>query len=154
MHDLGKGTTPKEMLPRHIGHEARSVSLLKEITKRLRVPTDCKELAQMVAKYHGKLHAVEEMRPSTLLSFLIELDAIRQPERLKLFLQACEADSRGRTGFEERAQPEAIRLLSALDVASSIDAGAVARGIETPEKIKTAVFEARLAAIQSKLKFL
>ena len=154
MHDLGKGTTPKEMLPRHIGHEARSVSLLKEITKRLRVPTDCKELAQMVAKYHGKLHAVEEMRPSTLLSFLIELDAIRQPGRLKLFLQACEADSRGRTGFEERAQPEAIRLLSALDVASSIDAGAVARGIETPEKIKTAVFEARLAAIQSKLKFL
>ena len=154
MHDLGKGTTPKEMLPRHIGHEARSVSLLKEITKRLRVPTDCKELAQMVAKYHGKLHAVEEMRPSTLLSFLIELDAIRQPGRLKLFLQACEADSRGRTGFEERAQSEAIRLLSALDVASSIDAGAVARGIETPEKIKTAVFEARLAAIQSKLKFL
>lgn len=154
MHDLGKGTTPKEMLPRHIGHEARSVSLLKEITKRLRVPTDCKELAQMVAKYHGKLHAVEEMRPSTLLSFLIELDAIRQPERLKLFLQACEADSRGRTGFEERAQPEAIRLLNALDAASSIDAGAVARGIETPEKIKTAVFEARLAAIQSKLKFL
>ena len=154
MHDLGKGTTPKEMLPRHIGHEARSVSLLKEITKRLRVPTDCKELAQMVAKYHGKLHAVEEMRPSTLLSFLIELDAIRQPGRLKLFLQACEADSRGRTGFEERAQPEAIRLLSALDAASSIDAGAVASGIQTPEKIKTAVFEARLAAIQSKLKFL
>ena len=154
MHDLGKGTTPKEMLPRHIGHEARSVSLLKEITKRLRVPTDCKELAQMVAKYHGKLHAVEEMRPSTLLSFLIELDAIRQPERLKLFLQACEADSRGRTGFEERAQPEAIRLLSALDAASSVDAGAVASGIETPDKIKTAVFEARLAAIQSKLKFL
>ncbi|HNZ56409.1 MAG TPA: multifunctional CCA addition/repair protein [Methylophilaceae bacterium] len=154
MHDLGKGTTPKEMLPRHIGHEARSVSLLKEITKRLRVPTDCKELAQMVAKYHGKLHAVEEMRPSTLLSFLIELDAIRQPGRLKLFLQACEADSRGRTGFEERAQPEAIRLLSALDAASSIDAGAVASGIDTPDKIKTAVFEARLAAIQSKLKFL
>lgn len=154
MHDLGKGTTPKEMLPRHIGHEARSVSLLKEITKRLRVPTDCKELAQMVAKYHGKLHAVEEMRPSTLLSFLIELDAIRQPERLKLFLQACEADSRGRTGFEERAQPEAIRLLNALDAASSVDAGAVASGIQTPEKIKTAVFEARLAAIQSKLKFL
>lgn len=154
MHDLGKGTTPKEMLPRHIGHEARSVSLLKEITKRLRVPTECKELAQMVAKYHGKLHAVEEMRPSTLLSFLIELDAIRQPERLKLFLQACEADSRGRTGFEERAQPEAIRLLNALDAAFSVDAGAVASGIQTPEKIKTAVFEARLAAIQSKLKFL
>lgn len=154
MHDLGKGTTPKEMLPRHIGHEARSVNLLKEITKRLRVPTECKELAQMVAKYHGKLHAVEEMRPGTLLSFLIELDAIRQPGRLLRFLQACEADSRGRTGFEEREQPEAMRLLSALDAASSVDAGAVACGIESPEKIRAAVFEARLAAIQSKLQFL
>ena len=154
MHDLGKGTTPKEVLPRHIGHEARSVSLLKDITKRLRIPTVCKELAQMVAKYHGKLHAVEEMRPSTLLTFLIELDAIRQPERLLHFLQACEADSRGRTGFEEREQPEALRLLNALDAALSIDAGAVASGIESPEKIKVAVFEARLAAIQSKLKFL
>ncbi len=154
MHDLGKGTTPKEVLPRHIGHEARSVSLLKDITKRLRIPTACKELAQMVAKYHGKLHAVEEMRPSTLLIFLIELDAIRQPERLLHFLQACEADSRGRTGFEEREQPEALRLLNALDAALSIDAGAVASGIESPEKIKVAVFEARLAAIQSKLKFL
>lgn len=101
MHDLGKGTTPKEVLPRHIGHEARSVSLLKRVcSKRLRIPTACKELAQMVAKYHGKLHAVEEMRPSTLLTFLIELDAIRQPERLLHFLQACEADSRGRTGLK------------------------------------------------------
>ncbi|HOY70684.1 MAG TPA: multifunctional CCA addition/repair protein [Methylotenera sp.] len=152
MHDLGKGTTPVEVLPRHIGHEARSVHLLNVINKRLRVPNECKELAVMVAKFHGKLHTVEEMRPSTLLNFLIELDAIRQPERLKDFLKACEADSRGRTGFENRLLPEAEKLMMALEAAMRIDAGKIASGIELPEKIKLAVYEARLMAIKQRLK--
>lgn len=152
MHDLGKGTTPVDVLPRHIGHEERSVQLLNDINKRLRVPNECKELAVMVAKFHGKLHTVEEMRPSTLLTFLIELDAIRQPERLYDFLKACEADSRGRTGFEQRPLPEAEKLIMALEAANSMDAGKVASGLDSPEKIKTAVFEARLHAIKQKLK--
>jgi tRNA nucleotidyltransferase (CCA-adding enzyme) len=84
MHDLGKGTTPAEVLPRHIGHEDRSVHLLKGVHKRLRVPNDCKELAVMVAKFHGKLHAVEEMRPSTLLTFVISL-----PYRTCLKTNSC-----------------------------------------------------------------
>ena len=151
MHDLGKGTTPVDILPRHIGHEDRSVHLLKGVHKRLRVPNDCKELAVMVAKFHGKLHAVEEMRPSTLLTFLIELDAIRQPERLNHFLAACEADSRGRTGFENRVLPETATLLAALSAALSIDAGAIASAHTEPEKIKLAVFEARLDAIKRRL---
>jgi tRNA nucleotidyltransferase (CCA-adding enzyme) len=151
MHDLGKGTTPVEALPRHIGHEARSVSLLKDITKRLRVPNDCKELAQMVAKFHGKLHQVPQMRPGTLLEFLIELDAIRQPARLMDFLKACEADSRGRAGLENCTIPEADLMLNALEAASNIDAGAVASEFSEPERIKIAVFEARLKAVKQLL---
>jgi tRNA nucleotidyltransferase (CCA-adding enzyme) len=148
MHDLGKGTTPKDVLPRHIGHEIRSVELLKEVCKRLRVPNDCKELAHIVAKFHGKLHQASKMRPDTLLEFLIELDAIRQPARFADFLKACEADSRGRTGLENCALPEAELLKKVLQAALSVDAGAVAQGIEAPEKIKAAVFEARLEAIK------
>jgi len=151
MHDLGKGTTPADVLPRHIGHEARSVSLLKDISKRLRVPNDCKELAQIVAKFHGKLHAAPQMRPSTLLEFLIELDAIRQPARFLDFLKACEADSRGRTGLENCDLPAATLMLKALEAAASIDAGAVASEHTEPEKIKTAVFEARLKAVKQVL---
>jgi tRNA nucleotidyltransferase (CCA-adding enzyme) len=147
-HDLGKGTTPKEILPRHIGHELRSVQLLKEVTKRLRVPNDCKELAQIVAKFHGKLHQVPQMKPSTILSFLIELDAIRQPARFKDFLKACEADSRGRTGFESVDTPAANLMLTVLDAALSVDAGTVAKAYSEPEVIKAAVFEARLDAVK------
>ena len=148
MHDLGKGTTPKELLPRHIGHEERSVQLLQAICKRLRVPNDCKALAQLVAKFHGKLHQTPNMKPSTMLSFLMELDAIRQPVRFKDFLKACEADSRGRTGFEFCETPAADLMLKVLEAALNIDAGTAAKQHSEPEKIKAAIFAARLEAIK------
>ena len=149
VHDLGKGTTPVDILPRHIGHEARSVQLLKDVAKRLKVPNDCKELAVMVAKFHGKLHQALKMRPDTLLEFLMELDALRQPMRFNDFLKACEADSRGRTGFENSELPETELMKIALQAALVLDAGAVAKGITEPEKIKQAVFAARLELVKA-----
>jgi len=151
MHDLGKGTTPVELLPKHIGHEQRSVSLVKEVCKRLRVPNDCKELGVMTAKFHGKLHQAPQMRPATLLEFLIELDAIRQPDRFSDFLQACEADSRGRTGYVDCATPAAELMLKAQNAAAGVDAGAVAAACEGPQQIKIKVFEARLDAVKAVL---
>ena len=151
MHDLGKGTTPKDILPRHIGHEQRSVDLLQALCKRLRVPNDCKELAHIVAKFHGKVHQMEEMRPETLLQFLVESDAIRQPQRFGDFLLACECDIRGRTGYETQTFEKADLLLSLLKAASEVDAGAVAKLQDTPDKIKQAVYEARLNALEQAL---
>lgn len=151
MHDLGKGTTPMDLLPKHVGHEQRSANLLKEVCKRLRVPNDCKELGVMTARFHGKLHQALQMRHATLLEFLVELDAIRQPERFRDFLKACEADSRGRTGYEDCATPAADLMEKVLSAAASVDAGAVAAACETPEQIKAKVFEARLEAIKTAL---
>jgi tRNA nucleotidyltransferase (CCA-adding enzyme) len=148
VHDLGKGSTPADILPRHIGHEIRSVDLLKNVAKRLRVPNDCKELAVIVAKFHGKLHSVLQMKPRTMLEFLIELDAIRQPERFTDFLKACECDSRGRAGLENCELPESALLQKVLQSAMSVDAGEIAKEYTEPEKIKAAVFEARLQAIK------
>ncbi len=148
MHDLGKGTTPKEMLPRHIGHEERSVHLVKDICKRLRVPNDCRELAVVVAKFHGKLYQVPQMRPETLLEFLIQLDAIRQPGRFNDFLHACEADSRGRTGLEDCPTPAADLMLKMLAAVKGVDAGKVAAAYTDAEKIREAVSDARLQAIK------
>src|SRR5690606_17079282 len=79
-HDLGKGTTPQDILPRHIGHEERSVHLLKDLCKRLRVPRECSELAHVVARFHGKVYRVDEMRSATRVKFLMDTDAIRQPD--------------------------------------------------------------------------
>lgn len=146
-HDFGKGTTPADVLPRHIGHEERSVQLLQDVVKRLRVPNDCKELAHIVAKYHGKVHQSHVMRPATMLKFLYDVDAFRQPQRFKDFLKACECDLRGRTGFEHQPFEEEPLLLSALEKAANVDAGAIAAQCATPVEIKEAVFAARLAAI-------
>jgi tRNA nucleotidyltransferase (CCA-adding enzyme) len=148
-HDLGKGTTSKDILPRHIAHEERSVALLKEVSKRLRVPNDCKELAHIVAKFHGKLHQSLQMKPSTLLDFLMQLDAIRQPARFEDFLKACEADSRGRTGFENCETPAADLMRKVLKAALSVDAGAIAKLHTETEKIKQAIYNARLEAIKN-----
>lgn len=150
-HDFGKGTTPADILPRHIGHEERSVHLLKDVNKRLRVPNECKELANLVAKFHGKLHSANHMRPSTLLSFLMELDAIRQPARFYDFLKACESDSRGRAGLENCPTPEADLMLRLLDAVKQVDVGAVAKQFESASQIKEAVFLARLEAVERAL---
>ncbi len=150
-HDLGKGTTPAYILPRHIGHEERSVRLVKEMCQRLRVPNDCRDLAVIAARFHGKIHRAQEMRPDTLLDLLQDTDAIRQPIRFRQCLLVCECDARGRTGFETRPYPQADYLLKVLQAACSIDAGAVAKAQSAPGKIREAVYQARLEAVKATL---
>lgn len=147
-HDLGKGTTPKDVLPRHIGHEERSVHLLKDICQRLRVPNDCKELAHVVAKFHGKVYRLHEMRPDTKVRFLTDTDAIRQPERFKEFLRTCECDFRGRSGNTEKPVPHTAAWLDLLNAVMQVDAGAIAKQYQAPEKIREAVFQARVEAVK------
>ena len=111
VHDLGKGTTPQEEWPKHIAHEHRGVALVEQLCERLRAPRDYRDLAVIVTQHHGVYHRAEELRPSTLLDVLERIDAFRRPERLEQYLLACEADSRGRPGFEDQhfAQPGIFR---------------------------------------------
>ena len=119
-HDLGKGTTPPSEWPRHSGHEERSVSLLEVLCKRLRVPNDHRELAVLVARHHGLVHRVSELRDTTVVKLLENTDAYRRAERFEQFLLACEADARGRAGLEEQPYPQADFLRQALKVTRAI----------------------------------
>jgi len=125
VHDLGKGSTPESEWPRHIAHEQRGVALVEQLCERLRVPKDFRELAILVTQYHGLYHRAAELKASTLLKLLQNLDLFRRPQRLEQFLSACEADSRGRTGFEELnyEQPDIIR--NAFKAAAAVDSQAV-----------------------------
>lgn len=151
-HDLGKGATPCSEWPRHIAHEARSFELLKPLCQRLRVPNECRELALMVARFHGVPLRAFELRPETLLKLLLETDALRQPWRFEGFLLACTADCCGRLGYENAVFEPADFLRAALKVAQAVDAGAVARQCPDPAKIRDHVYEARLEAIKVWLK--
>ncbi len=151
MHDLGKGSTPADVLPRHIGHEGRSAKLAQQVALRLRVPGDCKELADVVAREHGNIHRSGELNAAAIMRLLTRCDAIRQPERFALVLQACEADARGRKGFEDRSYPQAQRLAQALEAAlrvatPEIAAQAAREGLQGA-KIGERVEAARSAAI-------
>lgn len=151
-HDLGKATTPEDVLPRHIGHEGRSVDLLKPLCERLRVPNDCRDLALLVAREHGNIHRVMEMGAAALVRLIERSDAIRKPARFAEALQACEADARGRLGFETRDYPQAERLRVALIAARGVDAGAVAKRLaDAPAGIKDAVHQERVRAVEAAL---
>ena len=119
VHDLGKGETPATEWPKHIGHEERSVALIETLAERLRVPTDFRELAVIVARLHGLCHRALELRPTTVLELLERADALRRPDRFEECLLACEADMRGRAGFAERAYPQADFLRASLRAAQS-----------------------------------
>ena len=124
-HDLGKGTTPIDILPRHIGHEQRSVKLLQSICDRWRVPVECKELAEVVAREHGNIHQSLEFGAEAVLRLLIRCDALRRRERFVQALIACECDARGRLGFTEKPYPQRPRLLKLLAAAQSVDSAAI-----------------------------
>jgi tRNA nucleotidyltransferase (CCA-adding enzyme) len=124
-HDLGKGTTPEDILPRHIGHEQRSVKLLQSICDRWRVPVECKELAEVVAREHGNIHQSLEFGAEAVLRLLIRCDALRRPERFVQALIACDCDARGRLGFREKPYPQRPRLLKLLTAAQSVDSAAI-----------------------------
>jgi len=129
LHDLGKGTTPKEEWPRHIAHEERSISLVKNLCERIAAPKDYKELALIVAQWHTHCHRALELKPATLLKTLQMTDAFRRPERFNQFLMCSEADARGRTGFEDRDYPQADYFRGALAACQGINAKEIsARG--------------------------
>lgn len=107
VHDLGKGATPADEWPRHLGHEQRGADLVRAFCQRLRVPNMYRELGVLTARFHTHCHRALELRPKTLLNTLKGLDALRKPQRFEQFLVACEADARGRLGLENRAYPQA-----------------------------------------------
>jgi tRNA nucleotidyltransferase (CCA-adding enzyme) len=117
MHDLGKGATPPSLWPRHHGHEERGAALLRGLADRLRIPTDYRQLAEITARWHGLVHRAAELRASTTLELLERCDALRRPERFREFLLACEADFRGRPGWEQRPYPQGDLLRNALAAA-------------------------------------
>jgi len=158
-HDLGKGTTPPEEWPRHIGHEARSVKLVGDLCERVKAPNDVRDLALLVARYHGDVHRTLELRPATIAGMLQAVDAYSKPDRFEEFLQACSCDFHGRPGYAEKPYPQAERLRETFAAARTVDAGAIAAELartisdpsRLPAEINARVNEARIAEIRNLL---
>lgn len=158
-HDLGKSTTSPEEWPRHIGHEDRGTELTKNLCDRVKVPKESRDLALLVARYHGDVHRAEELKPSTMAKMLQAVDAYRKPDRFEEFLQACACDFHGRPGYATRPYLQADRFRKAYLAAKKVDAGAIAAELRKnlpesttlPSAINTSVRSARIARIKAEL---
>ena len=146
VHDLGKALTPKDELPRHIMHEERGIKPLTEVCDRLKVPTNTKQLALAVCKEHLKCHQALTLKPGTLWRLLQRLDVLRRPERVEAFVQACECDSRGRLGLENREYPQAQYIFDVIQVVRNIKAQDLPTDVKGPE-IGEKLIERRIQAI-------
>ncbi|HFC53718.1 MAG TPA: multifunctional CCA addition/repair protein [Gammaproteobacteria bacterium] len=151
VHDLGKGLTPREEWPRHRGHERRGIPLVEQLCGRLRIPRRIRELALLVTRYHLYFHRVAELRPGTMLDLLQRLDAFRRPQRFEWFLATCEADARGRLGYEERKPPQLELFREVHRAAAAVQPGElVAQGVEG-DAIAAELRRRRRAAIREVL---
>lgn len=155
VHDLGKGTTRADELPRHIGHEQRSAKLLQAVCERWRIPVDLRELADVVAREHGNIHRSADLGAAALMRLLERCDALRKPQRFAQALLACECDARGRLGFEDRPYPQRERLQRVLDAALAVPTRPIAEAAAlhgaTGPKIGEAVSRARTEAVAALL---
>ncbi len=144
LHDLGKGATPVEQWPRHQGHEQRSFALVRRLCLRLRAPNAYRELAELTARHHGQVHRALELRPGKLLELLRSCDALRRPRRFADLLLACEADFRGRPGYERQAYPETDYLREMREVVAQVDTSGLAalKAQARGERLRTRQLEA------------
>jgi len=148
VHDVGKAKTNKNLLPKHHGHDKIGVPLVKTLCKRLHAPRKYQELAELVTQYHGQCHKINEFSAKAILKLLEKLDAFRRPERFEKFLIACEADARGRQGYENKPYPEANHLRKIFIAIANIDIKEIIAKY-SGKKIAQAIHDARLQIIKN-----
>jgi tRNA nucleotidyltransferase (CCA-adding enzyme) len=151
LHDLGKGTTPADILPRHIGHEERSVKLAEKVCARFKVPVECRDLAILMARYHGNIHRAADLRAATIVGLFEKTDALRRPARFQQLLDACLCDFTGRLGWEDRPYESPQRLLAALVTVNAVNAGKIAAECSNPGAIPERIRAARIRAVKAAL---
>jgi len=148
LHDLGKGTTPKNEWPKHIAHESRGVPLVEKLCQRLKVPKQYRDLALLVTEFHLNYHRIEELKPATIIKLLYRIDAFRRPERFSDFLLACEADAKGRLGFEDSGAEKTQCFNDFFQAASQVKTQEIIaqgyKGIEIAEQLRSK----RIAAVK------
>ncbi|WP_298441481.1 multifunctional CCA addition/repair protein [uncultured Ferrimonas sp.] len=146
-HDLGKGVTPADQWPRHIGHEHAGIAPLTQLCARLKLPNDWRDLALLVCQYHLNVHRALELKPATLLKLFEQTDAWRKPDRFSSMLQGCRLDAQGRPEQAEQAYPSEAYLLEALRCANQVAVKEVVAAGFTGAKIRDELAQRRLQAL-------
>ena len=147
-HDLGKALTPQNILPHHYGHEQAGIKPTRALCKRLKVPSYFQELAELTCEFHTHIHKAFELRAETVITLFNRFDVWRKPQRFQEFLQVCLADTRGRTGFENKDYPQIDYINQLLQAANEVDVRQIiADGFEKQE-IRNELTKRRILAVK------
>ena len=146
-HDLGKALTPPEKWPSHHGHGPAGVKLVEQLCNRLRVPTEIRDLAKLVAEFHDLIHTFPILQPKTVIKLFDKIDAWRKPWRVEQIALTSEADARGRTGFEANDYPQGRQLRAAWKAAQQVtNKEVVDAGFQGPD-IREELTKRRIQAV-------
>lgn len=109
LHDLGKGVTDKNLLPKHHGHEEAGVPLVEDVCKRLKVPNTYSRLANIVCEKHLNIHKAKDLNYKTIFKLLHD-KRLKNDEFID-FVKVCHADATGRLGMENKSYPQADHMI-------------------------------------------
>ena len=107
VHDIGKGTTPTEMLPHHYHHEQRGVEVFKEMCQNLPLPNDWKKFSAFVIKEH--MRAPMFSKAGKITDFLMRLH--NSKINISDFNDIIRADHHGLPDYLENAKIFIAELL-------------------------------------------
>lgn len=150
-HDLGKALTPQDILPHHYGHEKKGVQQIRHLCNRLKVPTYYKELAELTCEYHTHSHKALELRAETIIKLFNTFDVWRKPQRFKEFLTACQADSRGRLGFEQVSYPQKAYLWTLYETAKQVNIQQIIDAGFEKQGIRDELMKRRVQVVKAKI---
>lgn len=152
VHDLGKGTTPKDELPKHISHELRGVPLVHAVCDRFNLPDTWRKLGSITAQWHLQAHRALELSPKRVVKLFRDAGFFDRPELLNGFLIACEADKRGRAGRELTLYPQADFLFQCFEAARVVRSSVIKLHQDRCDAVR-AVMPSALRAAESTREF-
>ena len=121
-----------------------------QMSERLRVPTDCRDLAVLATRYRESLLDAAHLDARQLAELVRVCDGLRQPARFRALVRAARAVAAGSTSVSDYAGTQ-VRLLAALAAFCGVDAGKIAAGVTTPAEIQAALRTARERAVADAL---
>ena len=106
-HDLGKGNTPTDILPKHNDHDIRGLILINSLCDRLKVSNDYRNFAKLFCAEHMRVAKFNDMKLSKQYDLVKEIsDGFKNAEKMENFLKCFYADYFGEWVASEYSNPE------------------------------------------------
>lgn len=144
VYDLGKGITTSEQK-----HEEPRLDAINQLSQRLKVPNECRELALMASEFHQQIDQAFELTPQSILALLDRCDIWRKPERFTDFLLACKVIAIGTSTSEKFEYLNTDYIWQAYLAAHQVDVKTIVANGFQGKAIREQLDIARNTAIQA-----